>query len=436
MKSKGLTRRDLIGRSAAFAAAASASSTFLASVADALGTTPAADMAGRGRVFVLVQLAGGNDGLNTVVPAADPLYRKLRPSVALAQDEILAFSDRLSVHSALAPLRGRFEKGQLAVVEGVGLPKPDRSHFVSTAVWQAGRSDTRDASGWLGRALDLIPPSFAPEAVRAATKVPGIGDSSAPPLPAIGIGGGGLTPTLASPKIPVPSLLSLDAFAVMPDRRYPGDAPALRRALDRLYASGGSTSQPGAFISSVGRVALLSSDALKAAVTTYTSTVTYPRGPFGDQLKLVAQLLAAGLPPRLFHVTLGGFDTHANQKSQQRNLLGQLAEGITALLDDAAAHGLSDRVVVMTYSEFGRRAAENASAGTDHGAGSVLFLAGDGVAGGLYGTAPDMSKLLDGDVPVSVDFRSVYASVLKDWLSVASEAVLGAKVSPLPLFRA
>ena len=419
MTRNGITRRDLLGRTVAIAAGASASSLFLARVTEALSNLPATDAGGR--VLVLIQLAGGNDGLNTVVPAADPLYRTLRPSVALGEPEILAFSDRLAVHSALAPLKGRFEKGQLAVVQGVGLPKPDRSHFVSTAVWQAGRTDARDASGWLGRALDLFPP--APAAALSS------------PLPAIGIGGGGLSPALVSARTPVPSLLSLDAFAVMPDRRYPGDALALRRGLDALYASG-SAPQTGGFVSSVGRVALQSSDGLKAAVSTYSSTVSYPRGAFGDQLKLVSQILGAGLPPRLFHVTLGGFDTHANQKPQQRNLLGQLAEGITAFLDDAAAHSFSDRVAVMTYSEFGRRAAENASAGTDHGAGSVLFLAGDGVAGGLHGTAPDLGKLVDGDVPVSTDFRSVYASVLESWLSLSPESVLGSKVAPLPLFRA
>ena len=221
----------------------------------------------------------------------------------------------------------------------------------------------------------------------------------------------------------------------MPDRRYPADAPALRRALDSLYAGGRSSVGSGAFVSTVGRTALLSSDALKSAVSTYTSTTTYPRGPFGDQLKLVSQLLAAGLPPRLFHLTLGGFDTHSNQKPQHRSLLGQLAEGITALLDDAEAHGFADRITLMTYSEFGRRAAENASAGTDHGAGSVLFLAGQGVAGGLHGTPCDLASLANGDVPVSVDFRSVYASVLRDWLSVAPEIVLGSRVAPLPLFR-
>jgi uncharacterized protein (DUF1501 family) len=222
----------------------------------------------------------------------------------------------------------------------------------------------------------------------------------------------------------------------MPDRRYPGDAPALRRGLDALYASESGTPHAGAFVSSVGRVALQSSDGLKTAVSAYSSNIAYPRGAFGDQMRLVAQLLAAGLPPRLFHVTLGGFDTHANQKPQQRNLLGQLAEGVTALLDDAAIHGFSDRIAVMTYSEFGRRAAENASGGTDHGAGSVLFLAGDGVAGGLHGPAADLGKLAEGDVPVSVDFRSVYASVLEEWLALPAEAVLGAKVAPLPLFRA
>jgi len=190
------------------------------------------------------------------------------------------------------------------------------------------------------------------------------------------------------------------------------------------------------FIQGVGRTALESSDALRGAVTRYTSMVEYPKGVLGDQLKLIAQLLTANVGTRLFHLTLGGFDTHANQKQQQRNLLAQIGEGVNALLGDLKSHGIDDRVAVMTYSEFGRRAAENGSAGTDHGAGSVLFLAGTRVAGGLHGPVPDLARLEGGDVPFAIDFRSVYASVLRDWLGIRPELVLGTGFDTLRLFRA
>jgi uncharacterized protein (DUF1501 family) len=371
-----------------------------------------------GRTLVVLQLAGGNDGLNTVVPFKQPLYRKLRPSVALADNEILKLDDEVALHGGMAKLRAKLDQGVVALVRGVGYPKPNRSHFESTAIWQTARLDpTREPTGWLGRVLDAS--NASPER----------------PIHALGIGGGGLTPSLYAAKAPIPSLASLDAFSVQPDRRFPQDAPALKTAFSALYRDTPGAG-PLAFIRHVGKTALDSSDALRTAVTSYQSMVDYPRGGLGDQLKLIAQLLAADLGIRVFHLTLAGFDTHANQKGAHANLLTQVSDGLSALLDDVKGHGLEDRVAVMTYSEFGRRAEENGSSGTDHGAASVLFLAGARVAGGLYGPVPDLTKLDGGDVGYSVDFRSVYASVLKQWLGLAPERLLGPTPAPLSLFRA
>jgi uncharacterized protein (DUF1501 family) len=372
-----------------------------------------------GRALVVIQLAGGNDGLNTVVPYSDSLYASLRPTIALSEGERLRLDERVALNSALAPLHERFGKGSIAVVQGVGYPKPDRSHFVSTAIWQTARLEPyREPSGWLGRAVEA--------------DVPNSGRTT--PLVALGIGGGGLSPSLYAQRTALPSLLSLDAFSVQPDRRYPGDAPALRAAVDALYRETSQLPLTG-YIRQVGTTALESSDALHAAAASYGSSVKYPAGSFGDQLRLVAQLLSGGIFTRVFHVTLGGFDTHANQKSQQRTLLAQLAQGISALLDDYREHGCGDGLAVMTYSEFGRRAKENGTAGTDHGAGSVVFLAGPQVVGGLYGPSPDLSHLEGGDVPFAVDFRTVYASVLRDFLGVTPEKVLGGEYPGLTLFK-
>jgi uncharacterized protein (DUF1501 family) len=373
------------------------------------------------RALVLIQLAGGNDGLNTVVPAADPLYRKLRPQVGLAPSELLDLDGKVALHEALRPLHERFKAGKVAIVQGVGYPQPNRSHFESTAIWQAARLQPHlEAEGWLGRALEPQPRQKGKEPAHALPQ-PG-------PFALTAVGGGALTPTFFARQLHGTVLSSLEAFAAQPDRRFPGDAPALFKALGALYA-------PQALpVEQVGSLALQSSERLKAAVTGYQSMVQYPRTGFGDQLRLCAQLLCSGLGVRGLHVTLGGFDTHGNQKPQQRGLLQQLAEGMAALLDDCAGHGLADKVAVMTYSEFGRRAAENASAGTDHGAASVLFLAGAGVKGGLYGQAPDLSKLVDGDVPHSVDFRAVYASVLRDWFGLPPEPELTRAIAQLPLF--
>jgi uncharacterized protein (DUF1501 family) len=184
----------------------------------------------------------------------------------------------------------------------------------------------------------------------------------------------------------------------------------------------------------VGEIALASSARLKEAASGYQSMAQFPKGAFGDQLKLASQLLSSDLDVRTVHCTLGGFDTHGNQRPQQRNLLSTLSDGITALLDDAAMHGFGDKIAVMTYSEFGRRAAENGSGGTDHGSASVLFLAGAGVQGGLHGTAPDLSKLDGGDIPCTTDFRSVYASVIHDFLGEKPEKQLVSGVPIIKLF--
>ena len=409
-----LTRRRFLSRSSL--ALASLGALRVPSFEKTLGgAVPAAAPA---RSLLVIQLAGGNDGLNTVIPHSDPEYAKLRPTIGLADQERLDLDGRVALHSALAPLRERFVRGQLAVLQGVGYPNPDRSHFPSTAVWQTARLEPyREPAGWLGRAID--------------TTAQG---GSRAPLTGLGIGGGGLTPALQAQATSVPSLLSLDAFAMQPDRRYPTDAPALRRAVADIFPGSEARSEAG-FIRQVGNTALQSSDVLRAAVTGYASNVTYPQGVFGNQLRLVAQLLTSGTGTRLFHVTLPGFDTHANQKAQQRALLDQLGQGIDAFLTDLERHGCLSGTAVVTYSEFGRRAGENGSAGTDHGSGSVTFVVGEGVAGGIYGPVADLAHLANGDVPFAVDFRSVYASVLRDWLGVPPDRVLGSGFGDLRLFR-
>jgi uncharacterized protein (DUF1501 family) len=370
------------------------------------------------RILVVVQLAGGNDGLNTLVPISDPRYHSLRPTVALAPNDVIPIRDTpLALHSALGKLHALFERGQLAIVQGVGTPAVNRSHFESTAIWQTARLDPhRDPAGWLGRALEQ----------RA--------DAIGQPLTALGIGGAGTTPVLVGSRAPFPSLASLEAFAVQPDRRFPADAPAIKGAVAALNANTKDDGSPAAYIRRVARTALSASSALASATQGYRSMVEYPNGPFGNQLRLVAQLCSAPLGTTAFHVTLGGFDTHANQKGQQANLLKQLSEGVAALLEDAEAHGFVDRLAVLTYSEFGRRAQENASGGTDHGAGSVAFLAGPGVRGGMYGKTVDLGALAEGDVPSTLDFRALYASVLQSWLGLKASAVLG-PTAPVPVFR-
>jgi uncharacterized protein (DUF1501 family) len=396
---------------------------FLGSSALALASFSLPDLAwaaaaDTGRILVVIQLAGGNDGVNTLVPHEDPLYRTLRPSVAWNEQELIALpGQKFALPSTMGKLQARFAQGQVAIVQGVGYPNPNRSHFESTATWQTARlNPVGDATGWLGRTVET-------------------NSALAAPLLTLGVGGGGLSPTLYSSRVTLTSVMSLDAFAVQPDRRYPADAPALNTALRALYTPEREDSPLAQYIRQTGLTALDASNRLAGAVKSYNSMIEFPKGAFGDQLKLISQLSSAGLGTRLFHLTLGSFDTHAGQKKQHAGLLGQLSDGIAALLSDAEAHGFADRLLVMTYSEFGRRVQENASGGTDHGAGSVVLLAGHPVNGGLHGPTTNLAQLTGGDIPGVVDFRSVYGTVLRGWLNVAPERVLGGRFNALPLLR-
>jgi uncharacterized protein (DUF1501 family) len=369
--------------------------------------------AGPPRALLLIQLAGGNDGLNTAAPLADADYAKLRPTVGLKPNETLDVGAPVALHASLAPLVPRFKAGQLALVQGVGYPKPSRSHFEAIEVWQSGDVKSRTRTGWVARAFEKATPGT---------------------FSLLSIGGGGATPALRTDKPPPAVLSSLDAFAAQLDKRSPGDAPALLKALTAMYGAPDAKSATTP-IRRVGQAGLSASEELKKTASSYTTHASYPRGGFGDQLKLAMQMLSAPLGVRVAHVVLGGFDTHANQKRQHQTLMGNLADGIAAVLADAEEHELGERLLVMTYSEFGRRVAENGSGGTDHGAGSVLLVAGAQVKGGLYGQAPALSHLDGGDVPVTLDFRSVYASVLKDWLHVAPQSVIPGGPEPLSLIK-
>ncbi len=369
--------------------------------------------------LVVIQLAGGNDGLNTVPPMADPLYKKLRPSLALASSEVLDLDGKLALHGAMSALHARLKaKNDVAILTGVHYPKSNRSHFESTAIWQTARLQPHlEPEGWLGRAIE----------------VPHRGQAPLGPFGLTSLGGGALTPLLYAEKVQATVLSSLDAFAAQPDKKFPGDAPALLAALRATYVDGPCSFEEKV-VRQVGEVALASSTRLKEAASGYQPMAPFPKSGFGDQLKLASQLIASNLGVRVVHCTLGGFDTHGNQRPQQRNLLQGLSDGICALLDDVAAHNPDDRVTVMTYSEFGRRAAENGSGGTDHGSASVMFLAGAGVQGGLHGTPPDLSTLDGGDIPCTTDFRAVYASVIRDLLGEKPEKQLVQGLAPIKLF--
>jgi uncharacterized protein (DUF1501 family) len=366
-------------------------------------------------ILVLVQLAGGNDGLNTLIPFEDADYYRLRPTLGIAKDKVLRASDTLGLHPACAAMHGLLNEGKLAVVQNVGYPNPNRSHFRSTEIWEtASRADEFADTGWIGRYLDnacagLPADSHDPVAVHITNGVP-------------------------------QSFLSAhdhSTFGLLPGGGNRRDNEETRKLLETMVAQPGEggESDNATFLKHTLMDALVTEKKVQRVLGDYRpgTGVNYPGNPFAASLRNVAALIAAGLPTRVYFVSLSGFDTHSNQIGQQANLLTQLSDGLAAFQKDLEAHQLDGQVLTMTFSEFGRRPSENQSRGTDHGTAAPLFVMGSRVKGGLHGTAPSLKLERNQDLMFSTDFRQVYATALDAWLDCPSESVLGGKFGRLAI---
>jgi uncharacterized protein (DUF1501 family) len=376
----------------------------------ALAQTPLSASAAD-RVLIIVNLQGGNDGLNTVVPFAHQEYYKYRPSLAIPANDVVRLNDEVGFNPALRPLKPLVDAGALAVIQGVGYPQPDHSHFRSTEIWQTAQPEGYASTGWLGRYLDTA--GLPKENLFNAVAV-------APVLPE----------ALVARDIDVPAVDQLRGYGLTSDRSASG-----RMAFQGVA---GDTAVP--FRSPyLGRVAEIEVDAQRGAeelpklVAGYTPAAQYPATPLGRSLALAAQIVGSKLGTRVIYVQHGSFDTHTNQKPTQDRLLAEFANAIAAFQTDLAAHGNDRRVLTMTFSEFGRRVNENGSAGTDHGEAAPVFLIGGGVKGGVYGTHPSFTDLDNLDLKFTTDFRSVYATVLERWLARPTEGVIAGTFSTLPV---
>ncbi|MCX8090665.1 MAG: DUF1501 domain-containing protein [Verrucomicrobiae bacterium] len=388
-----------------------------------------------GSILVVLQLAGGNDGLNTVVPFADDFYHKARPRLAIAGKNVLKLNDSLGLHPALKGLKALYDAGHLAVVQGVGYPNPNRSHFRSTEIWQTASDANRfESTGWLGRYFD---------------------NTCAGCDPAVAVAISSQMPQAFAAKNPKGiCFTNPEAYRlVKADRPGPGEMDMAEESLRRLNEpdetpsanAGGSIAMlPGAvahagapldFIERTALDAQISSDQLRAIAAKGENRATYPPSQLANSLKLVARLIAGGMPTRIYYVSQGGYDTHTNQAGTHERLLTELGDALQAFVDDLKAQGHFERVLLMTFSEFGRRLAENASGGTDHGAAAPLLILGGRVKAGLLGKAPSLAPadLFNGDPKFTVDFRSVYAGVLEHWLKTPSAPVLGRPFPPLQI---
>jgi uncharacterized protein (DUF1501 family) len=364
----------------------------------ALAAAPA--NANYNRVLVLVELKGGNDGLNTLVPYADPAYYALRPKIAIKRDTVVQLTDRAGLHPSLEPLAAVWRDRHLAVLQGVGYPEPNLSHFRSIEIWDtASKSTEYLQEGWLTRAFAAQP---TPRAFAADGVIIGSGD--------LGPLAGGGTRAIA--------LVNTEQF--------------LRRA--KLAQPTPITGNPA-----LAHVLKVEADIVQAAAhldARYPFRTEFPSGNFGSAIHTAAQVIANPSGVAVIRVTLAGFDTHVNQSATQARLLKDVADGLVALRSALVEIGKWNETVVLTYAEFGRRPKENVSGGTDHGTANVHFALGGRVAGGMHGAAPDLGRLsTDGNPAYALDFRAAYATVLDQWWGVDSKAALGGRFAPVPFLK-
>ena len=397
-----LTRRRFLvasGVTGAVALAAGAGTVGWRELADRAGSDPLSSDAS---VLVLVTLYGGNDGLGTVVPYADPAYHDARSELAYDEGEVLKLDDQLGLNPSMKGFKALWDADRLAVVRGVGYPKPDHSHFRSMDIWQTGSPERPVSTGWVGRWLDAT----GPDPLRAVS----VG-ATLPPL-AVGEKAAGVALSLAGFTAPAGELGTGIAALARPDAADPPvQAQAARSNATLLEA----TRALGPPLAAVDEGTEDDDEAQRQGGS------AGGQGALGQQLAAVSRCIRAGVPTRVYAVSLGGFDTHADEKGTQSRLLGELDAAVTGFLD-----GLKDdrRVVVAIYSEFGRRVAANASDGTDHGTAGPVLVAGAGVRGGFFGDQPSLTALDDGDLRVTTDFRAVYGTLLERVLDTEAGRVL------------
>ena len=357
--------------------------------------------------LIVVQLAGGNDGLNTVVPYTDPTYRKMRPTIGIAENQVLQLDGRLGLHPNLMPFKSLWDQGHLAIVEGVGYPNQSLSHFQAMDIWQTLDLNGTGTEGWLGKLVS------------------GLVDKDGHPFQAMNIGVQ-TAQALSSISTPVPSLSSTQTYRLAPDPLERDGGNTRMQALMKLYNTYPKSSPYAAMLDTTALGAKEGSHQLQQATTAYHAAVTYPKNPFAAGLQVLAEAIVQGLGLRVGYVTLGGFDTHANQQATHATLMKTLADGLSAFYTDLTKHGKADNVVIMTWSEFGRRVDENGSLGTDHGTAAPMFVLGNAVNKGIYGEPPILNSLdNNGNLKYTIDFRSVYATVLDRWMGASSKDVLG-----------
>jgi uncharacterized protein (DUF1501 family) len=409
------TRRDFLKTSLVGGGLATCGLTVPTWLSRTAAAAPAAGKAGaKDTILVVVQLTGGNDGLNTVIPFADPNYAKYRPTLKVAKSAVKKINDHVGLHPSMTALAGLLQDHALCVVQGVGYPNPNESHFRSMDIWQAGSLAASPSEGWIGRALKGLPRA-------GGFHIAGNNENS--PL------------ALAGAPVRVPSLAALEDFQLRTTAASGMDKMAQRKIIEGAVQPKMAGANLLDFVHRTAVNTYASSKRLQEIGKNYQPKVPYPNTALANHLKLAAQLITAELGARVFYVSLDGFDTHASQQNQHANLLQQLSDAMTAFYKDMAARGHKDRILMMTFSEFGRRVKENGSKGTDHGTAAPMLFVGGKVKAGTVGDHPSLADLRADNLKFHTDFRQVYATVLDRWLGVNSKEVLGQAFKPVEIVQ-
>ncbi|MFK7935230.1 MAG: DUF1501 domain-containing protein [Saprospiraceae bacterium] len=362
------------------------------------------DLASRsGKVLVVIQLSGGNDGLNTIIPYENDVYYQMRPTLSIAKKEVLQLGEDAGFHPALASLRKLYDRGEMSIINSVGYPNPDRSHFRSMDIWQSGSSSNEYwQTGWLGRYLDS---HCFDKATHHALEVD---EGLSLAMKGKHRNGFALSDARRMQHIAKNKFLKTVS-------EHHSDA---NHNLSYLYKTLAGTQQSATYLYEQSRV--------------HNSKINYPQNQFAKDLKQIAELITADTATQIYYVSLSGFDTHAGQLNRQRRLLETYASAVKAFTDDLKSNSLFDDTLILTFSEFGRRVAQNASKGTDHGTANNVFLMGGQLRkAGFYNAAPDLLNLKNEDIQYEIDFRRVYATILDRWLGGNPKGILQREFAPL-----
>jgi uncharacterized protein (DUF1501 family) len=365
-------------------------------------------------VLVVLQMGGGNDGLNTVVPYADAAYHDARPGIGVPVDKVLHLDAQAGLNPALSGIKSLYDAGRVAVVQGAGYDNPTYSHFEALHVWEYADPARRATDGWLGKLM-------------AAQR-----DAASHPLAACALGQASTPAELRAQGATVSVIDSVKAYDVQGGPVPQAAAPALYKHTPGIY---GALFDQALSTAESGIAALKNGTYTPAAQYSKTATVYGSKNSLASSLQLTAQMIVTQPSVKVCHVVLGGFDTHQDEDQRQTALLADVDQAVSAFMQDLDAHGVADRVVLMTWSEFGRRVKENGSKGTDHGSAAPVLVIGKPVKGGMYGAAPSLTDLDNGNLKHTTDFRSVYQAMIADWMGGDAASVLGGRFPSLPLLK-